>query len=64
MKWFWLISFIAGCFICLFLSSLLVFALVTRGLGGLRPASIFLLQTALFAYVTRQVFLWFKENSN
>ncbi|MGA7289946.1 MAG: hypothetical protein WBX02_17710, partial [Terriglobales bacterium] len=64
MKWFYLISFIAGCFICVSLSSLLVFALVTRGFGGLRAATIFLLQIALFAYITRQMFLWFKGNSN
>jgi bacteriorhodopsin len=60
VKWFFLISFVAALIICALLMSFTIFALATRGLGGLRAVLVFLPQIALFGWAAKQMFRSFK----
>jgi hypothetical protein len=61
VRWFFLASFVAALVICAVLSSFIVFALATRGAGGLRVVWIFLPQLALFGWAAREMFRSFKN---
>jgi len=61
MKLFFLVSFVAALIICALLTSFMIFALVTRGAGGLRAVLIFLPQVALFGWGAREMLRSFKS---
>ncbi len=60
MKWFFLISFVASLAICALLMCFIIFALATRGVGGLRAVLCFLPQVALFGWAAKRMFQSFK----
>ena len=60
MKWFFLVSFVAGLIICAFLVSIIIFTLVTRGAGGTRVVLVLSLQLVLFGWAAREMFRSFK----
>ncbi len=60
MKWFFLMSFVAGLVICALLVSLIIFIFATRGLGGARVVLVLSLQLLLFGWAAREMFRSFK----
>jgi hypothetical protein len=60
VKWFFLMSFVAGLAICAFLVSLIIFTFATRGVGGARVVLALSLQLLLFGWAAREMFRSFK----
>ncbi len=63
-KWFFLTAFVAGIFVCLFLTLLIVFVLATRGIGGLKPAVKILCSLVFLGWATREMFRSMKSGAN
>ena len=55
-KWFFLTSFVAGVFVSLFWSSLIVFAIVTH-----KMRFVLLAPLVFFIFATREVFRYYRE---
>jgi len=60
MRWFFLMSFVAGLIICPVLVSLIIFTFATRGAGGARVVLALSLQLLLFGWTAREMFRSYK----
>ncbi len=56
VKWFFLMSFVAGLIICAFLLSAIIFTFATRGVGGSKVALVLSPQLLLFGWAAREMF--------
>ena len=60
VKRFFLASFVASLMICAFITSVIVYAIATRGVGGMRVALVLSIQLLLFGWAAREMFRSFK----
>jgi hypothetical protein len=56
MRWFFLMSFVAALIVCALLTSFIIFALATRGVGGFRVVLVFLPQIVFFGWAPERCF--------